>query len=148
MPFRWASGLCYCLLLRPAHAIGAVLPKSRVRVSSDSSLSSLPGLKRIERVPRHLSSARHGRRVHIAVTGTSGKSTTATIIFHLLRESGFRVGLISTVGAIAGDETIDTGFHVTTPDPIDLQKILRKMKNKKMDYVVVEASSHSLDQGR
>src|SRR5258706_504587 len=84
----------------------------------------------------------------IAVTGTSGKSTTATMIFHLLRESGFRVGLISTVGAIAGDETIDTGFHVTTPDPIDLQKILRKMKNKKMDYVVVEASSHSLDQGR
>lgn len=84
----------------------------------------------------------------IAVTGTSGKSTTATMIFHVLKESGFKVGLISTVGAVAGEETIDTGFHVTTPDPLDLQRILRKMKDKQMEYVVVEASSHSMDQGR
>ncbi len=84
----------------------------------------------------------------IAVTGTSGKSTTATMIYHILKHAGLKVGLISTVEAVAGNKNIDTGFHVTTPDPIQLQKILREMKNKEMEYVVLETSSHSLDQGR
>lgn len=84
----------------------------------------------------------------IGVTGTSGKSTTSTMIFHLLKENGYKVGLISTVGAIAGDEKIDTGFHVTTPDARDMQKLLYTMREKGMEYVIVETSSHALDQGR
>lgn len=84
----------------------------------------------------------------IAVTGTSGKSTTAIMIYHVLKQNGFKVGLISTVEAIVGEDKLDTGFHVTTPDAADLQKILHKMKTAGMEYVVIESSSHSIAQGR
>lgn len=84
----------------------------------------------------------------IGVTGTSGKSTTTSMIYHVLKESGYKVGMISTVGAIAGDKNMDIGFHVTTPDPVDLQKYLKIMKDEGVEYVVLESSSHALDQGR
>lgn len=84
----------------------------------------------------------------IAVTGTSGKSSTASMIYHVLNNTGFKVGLISTVEAIAGNKSIDTGLHVTTPDAKELQQILRKMKDEGMEYVVLETSSHAIDQGR
>lgn len=84
----------------------------------------------------------------IGVTGTSGKSTTAHMIYHLLNENGFKIGLISTVAAKIGEEELDTGFHVTTPDPIQLQRILKMMKEKGVEYVVLETSSHALAQGR
>ncbi|MEP7103923.1 MAG: UDP-N-acetylmuramoyl-L-alanyl-D-glutamate--2,6-diaminopimelate ligase [Candidatus Dojkabacteria bacterium] len=84
----------------------------------------------------------------IGVTGTSGKSTTSAMIFDILRSNGYKVGIVSTVGAIAGNEEIETGFHVTTPDPVDMQKYLRKMKDNGVEYVVIETSSHALDQGR
>lgn len=89
----------------------------------------------------------HGVKV-IGVTGTSGKSTTSTMIYHLLKSHGLRVGLISTVQAKIGDVEIDTGFHVTTPDPIDLQRIAKRMRKEGMDYLVLETSSHALHQGR
>lgn len=84
----------------------------------------------------------------IAVTGTSGKSSTSTMIYHVLKAAGFKVGLISTVEAVAGDKVIDTGLHVTTPDAKDLQKILFNMKKEGIQYVVLESSSHAIDQGR
>lgn len=84
----------------------------------------------------------------IGVTGTSGKSTTSFMIYHVLKESGFKVGIISTVGAMVGDQKLDTGFHVTTPDPIQLQKFLKFMKDNGAEYVVLETSSHALAQGR
>lgn len=84
----------------------------------------------------------------IGVTGTSGKSTTANLIYHILQSNDLPAGVISTVGAMAGIKTIDTGLHVTTPDPIDLQKYLRFMLQRKVKYVVIEASSHALAQGR
>lgn len=84
----------------------------------------------------------------IAVTGTSGKSTTANMIFHILKENGIRAGVISTNGVIALDKSLDTGLHVTTPDPEDLQKYLRFMVKRKVEWVVVETSSHALAQGR
>ncbi len=84
----------------------------------------------------------------IGVTGTSGKSTTANMIYHILEQSGFSVGVISTINAKAGRKSLDTGFHVTTPEPIQFQKLLRFMAKRKVEYVVVEASSHALAQGR
>lgn len=84
----------------------------------------------------------------IAVTGTSGKSTTSSMIFHILKNSGYKTGLISTVEAVAGDKKIDTGLHVTTPDAKQLQQLLRIMVDEGMEYVVIETSSHALAQGR
>jgi len=84
----------------------------------------------------------------IAVTGTSGKSTTTAMIYEMLSYLGFKVGMISTVEAKINGFSIDTGFHVTTPNPIHLKKIARIFKDKGMQILVLESSSHSLDQGR
>lgn len=86
--------------------------------------------------------------VIIGVTGTSGKSTTTSMIFHMLRECGLEAGMVSTVGAIAGTKKMDTGLHVTTPDPYELRGILAFMVKRKVKYVVLETSSHALAQGR
>lgn len=84
----------------------------------------------------------------IGVTGTDGKTTTCHLIYQILKTAGLRVGLISTVSARIGSEEIDTGFHVTTPDPLALQGILKKMVDEGLKYVVLEATSHGLDQSR
>ena len=84
----------------------------------------------------------------IGVTGTSGKSTTAAMIHHILQTTGHKTGLISTVGASIGTETMSTGLHVTTPDPKDLPELFSKMRQGGVKYVVLECSSHALAQGR
>jgi UDP-N-acetylmuramoyl-L-alanyl-D-glutamate--2,6-diaminopimelate ligase len=57
----------------------------------------------------------------IGVTGTDGKTTTCNLLYQILRTAGIKAGLISTVNAVIGDEVLDTGFHVTTPDAPDVQ---------------------------
>ncbi len=76
----------------------------------------------------------------IGITGTSGKTSTAHLIYHLLKQAGFKVELISTVSA--------PGLHVTNPDPFVLQKMLRQLVNKGAKYLVLEVTSHGLDQYR
>lgn len=84
----------------------------------------------------------------IGVTGTDGKTTTVNMIYHVLKHSGCQVSLISSVNAKIGDKSYETGFHVTTPDPWDIQKFLRKAVDAKSEYFVLEATSHGLDQNR
>ncbi len=84
----------------------------------------------------------------IGVTGTDGKTTTVNLIYHILNESGLKVGMISTVEAKISGETIDTGFHVTTPGAFQIQKLLRKMVDSGTEQVVLEVTSHALDQNR
>lgn len=84
----------------------------------------------------------------IGVTGTDGKTTTATVIYHLLKSAGRKTALISTVAAYIGSQEIDTGFHVTSPDPWQLQRLLRRIKDQGYQYLVLEATSHGLDQHR
>ncbi|OIN88874.1 hypothetical protein COW80_01675 [Candidatus Beckwithbacteria bacterium CG22_combo_CG10-13_8_21_14_all_01_47_9] len=76
----------------------------------------------------------------IGVTGTSGKTSTSHLIDHILKKSGYKTALLSTVSV--------PGLHVTNPEPFILQKILRQIKNKQVDYVVLEVTSHGLDQFR
>ena len=84
----------------------------------------------------------------IAITGTDGKTTTTTLTYHLLKAAGCKVGLISTVAAYIGDEQIETGLHVTTPEPDQLQALMARMVKEGMEYLVLEFTSHGAYQQR
>ncbi len=86
----------------------------------------------------------------IGITGTDGKTTTVNLIYHILKESGKQVSMISTVGAIIGGQEFPLGFHVTTPSPLQLQKFISKIltKKEKDNYLVLEVTSHSIHQNR
>ncbi len=84
----------------------------------------------------------------IGVTGTDGKTTTTNMIYHIFRTAGIRVGMISTVNAVVGDETLDTGFHVTTPEAPDIHRFLARMRDNGLTHVVLETTSHGLAQRR
>lgn len=84
----------------------------------------------------------------IGVTGTDGKTTTVNLIYHILITSGKKVSLISSVNALIGKKEYDTGFHVTTPNPWALQKYFRQAVDKGCQFMVLEATSHGLDQHR
>lgn len=90
-----------------------------------------------------------GRRLKvIGITGTDGKTTTAYFIYSILKAAGKKVALISTVGARVGDKDMDTGFHVTTPDSWELQKFIKRVADCGNEYLVLEVTSHGLDQHR
>jgi len=84
----------------------------------------------------------------IGVTGTDGKTTTSNLIYQILKIAGFKVGMISTVNAQIGEEILDTGFHVTTPEAPSIQFYLNKMKEAGITHVILETTSHGLAQGR
>ncbi len=84
----------------------------------------------------------------IGVTGTDGKTTTCNLIFQILKEAGLKAGLISTVNAVIGEEVLDTGFHVTTPDAQDVQLYLARMVDAGLTHVVLETTSHGWAQHR
>jgi len=84
----------------------------------------------------------------IGVTGTDGKTTTSTLIYNILKAApavyGYKVGLISTVNAVIGDETFDTGLHTTTPDADEIQHYLAQMRDAGTTHCVLEVTSHGL----
>lgn len=84
----------------------------------------------------------------IGVTGTDGKTTTTNLIYHILKESGKKVSMISSVNAIIGEKKYDVGFHVTTPISKDVQKFLHQAVLAGSEYFVLESSSHGLSQNR
>lgn len=82
----------------------------------------------------------------IAVTGTNGKTTTCYLINHILRSVGVKTTLIGTV-AYDIDGEIFSATH-TTPDPLQLQRILQQSVDAGVETVVMEVSSHAADQNR
>jgi UDP-N-acetylmuramoyl-L-alanyl-D-glutamate--2,6-diaminopimelate ligase len=91
-----------------------------------------------------------GRKLRIVgVTGTNGKTTATALIRHLLNARG-TAGSIGTIGALdgTGASVASTAGSLTTPGPIDLQATLATLAARRVSDVVMEASSHSLDQGR
>ncbi|RLD10405.1 MAG: UDP-N-acetylmuramoyl-L-alanyl-D-glutamate--2,6-diaminopimelate ligase [Chloroflexota bacterium] len=84
----------------------------------------------------------------IGVTGTDGKTTTANLIYHILQAAKLKVGMITTVNAIIGKKTLDTGFHVTTPEAPDVQRYLAEMVEAGLTHVILETTSHGLAQNR
>lgn len=82
----------------------------------------------------------------VGVTGTNGKTTTATLLYKIATDLGYKAGLISTVENIIGKE-VRSSTH-TTPDSISLTKLFYDMKKEGCEYVFMEVSSHALDQNR
>ena len=90
----------------------------------------------------------------VAVTGTNGKTTTVGLLRHLLDSAGepsaARAASIGTLGVLIGSEgeVLDGGAGLTTPGPIELQRVLRALVDRGVRSVAMEVSSHSLDQRR
>lgn len=82
----------------------------------------------------------------IGVTGTNGKTTTATLLYRIATGLGYKAGLISTVENMILKEKREATH--TTPDSISLTKLLKEMLDKGCEYVFMEVSSHALDQKR
>ena len=82
----------------------------------------------------------------IAVTGTNGKTSVADIYYQILLLNNIPVGSIGTLGIKYKNKTIKTGL--TSPDTISLHKYLQILKKNKIENVIIEASSHGLDQER
>jgi UDP-N-acetylmuramoyl-L-alanyl-D-glutamate--2,6-diaminopimelate ligase len=90
-----------------------------------------------------------GRKLQVVgVTGTDGKTTTCNLLYQVLLAAGIKAGMISTVNAVIGEEVMDTGFHVTTPDAPDVQRYLAKMVAAGLTHVVLETTSHGWAQYR
>jgi len=79
----------------------------------------------------------------IGITGTNGKTTTSYLIESILREAGCTVGVIGTVNYRYAGQVFDN--PVTTPESLDLQRILAQMRDAGVTHVVMEVSSHALD---
>ncbi len=86
----------------------------------------------------------------IAVTGTNGKSTTVSLLRHLFDSASVPAASIGTIGVFVGSvgRPLDGGAGLTTPGPIELQRVLRTLVDQGVRTVALEASSHSLDQQR
>ena len=82
----------------------------------------------------------------VAVTGTNGKTTTATLLFDLVRQLGYQAGLLSTIENRIGDRILPS--RLTTPDPVYIQERLAEMVDAGCTYVFMEASSHAIHQKR
>ena len=82
----------------------------------------------------------------VGITGTNGKTTTVTLLYHLFRGLGYQCGLLSTIANYVGDERLET--ENTTVDPVTLNSLLARMVEKGCEYCFMEVSSIGVEQDR
>ncbi|HEY3111981.1 MAG TPA: UDP-N-acetylmuramoyl-L-alanyl-D-glutamate--2,6-diaminopimelate ligase [Chloroflexota bacterium] len=80
----------------------------------------------------------------VGVAGTDGKTTTSSLIGAILAAAGRPVGLVTTVAAEIAGQSLDTGFHTTTPEPPEIQAYLADMVDRGTEVAVLETTSHAL----
>jgi UDP-N-acetylmuramoyl-L-alanyl-D-glutamate--2,6-diaminopimelate ligase len=143
--------------LSDGHAfISSAIKNGAAAIVGEEDLSGLPvpyiRLESSRHALTYLAAAFHdwpGRKLTvIGVTGTDGKTTTTNLLYQILRTAGIKAGMVSTVNAVIGDEVLDTGFHVTTPDAHDVQRYLARMVDGGLTHVVLETTSHGWAQHR
>ena len=84
----------------------------------------------------------------IGITGTNGKTTTTQLVIKILEEGGFKVAMASTINFKLDQEEWVNQTKFTTLSPWKVQEFIKKAADKRCDYLVLETSSHSLDQYR
>ncbi len=82
----------------------------------------------------------------VGVTGTNGKTTTVTLLYQLFEKLGYKTGLLSTIRNYIHTTVVDATH--TTPDPVQLNRLLAEMVSVGCDYCFIEVSSHALHQKR
>lgn len=90
----------------------------------------------------------NSKLVNLAVTGTNGKTTTTYLTRSIIANAGYKCGLVGTVVIDLGSGTDDIESSMTTPDAFDLASISDKMIKEGSKYLVMEASSHAIEQNR
>jgi UDP-N-acetylmuramoyl-L-alanyl-D-glutamate--2,6-diaminopimelate ligase len=137
--------------------IPRAIEKGAAAIVGQRDLTDLPvpyvQVKNAQEATGYLAAAYHDfpsrKLVVIGVTGTDGKTTTSTLIHSILQvATDDKAGLISTVNAVIGGQTLDTGLHVTTPSAPMIQSLLAQMVANRLTHCVLEMTSHGLAQGR
>lgn len=135
---------------------GAAAAGVAAAMVEDASRTSLPAIvvtegRRAAAIAAAIAYGQPSRDLRmIGITGTNGKSTTAGILRHLLDREDARSASIGTLGVLFGTEgeVIPGGADLTTPGPVELQRVLRVLVDRGARSVAMEVSSHSLDQRR
>jgi UDP-N-acetylmuramoyl-L-alanyl-D-glutamate--2,6-diaminopimelate ligase len=125
-------------------------------IVEDPSSTKLPAIVvRHGRVAAALAAATaYGNPAHkltmVGVTGTNGKTTTTSIMRHLFDDGDASSASIGTLGVLLGSEgeLLPGGSGLTTPGPVELQRLLRELVDRGVRRIAMEVSSHSLDQRR
>ena len=137
--------------------LSAIADRAGAAIVEDVSRTSLPALlvtdaRRAAPIAAAAAYGEPGAKLKlVAVTGTNGKTTTVGMLRHLLDEGeGSRCASIGTLGVLVGSEGEPQpgGGGLTTPGPVELQRVLRALVDAGVTTVAMEVSSHSLDQRR
>lgn len=124
-----------------------IVVEKDVEVDSDVTVIKVSNTRRIlSRLAINYYGNPSSELVMIGITGTKGKTTTASMIKNILEEDGKSVGLIGTLGVIFNDKYY--GTVNTTPESLDIQKYLREMALDGVKYAIMEVSSQALKVGR
>jgi UDP-N-acetylmuramoyl-L-alanyl-D-glutamate--2,6-diaminopimelate ligase len=136
--------------------IGQALDQGAVALVIERELPQVPAGATVITVPQsrealaHLAAAFYGYPAQklrlIGITGTNGKTTTTYLLEAILKASGIRVGVLSTIEYRIGSRVWPA--PVTTPESLDLQFYLSEMVREGVTHAVMEVSSHALEQGR
>jgi UDP-N-acetylmuramoyl-L-alanyl-D-glutamate--2,6-diaminopimelate ligase len=137
--------------------LDAIKDRAAAAIVEDPSRTTLPAFvvrdaRRAAPIAASVAYGNPGSRLQlVGVTGTNGKTTTVGMLRHLLDDlGGQRAASIGTLGVLVGSEGIGQvgGGGLTTPGPIELQRVLRSLVDEGVGTVAMEVSSHSLDQRR